>query len=501
MARKPNILLLFTDQQRWDTIHALGNPYIQTPFLDRLVAEGTSFTSAYTPSPVCVAARCSLVLSQWAHQTGCTANTPMPQDRASMMELLQGEGYQTHGVGKMHFVPDARKLWGFDSRVFSEEGGMRENDDFCDTLRSNGYDHVLDPNGVRSEWYYVPQPSQLPARLHHSTFIADRSIQFLQSRDRSRPFLLWSSFVKPHPPFESPVPWNRLYKPVEMPFPYMPRGYEDLQTYWNRVQNRYKYRDQGFDGNLVRLTKCAYYAAISFVDYNAGRILQALEDQGELDNTLVLFTSDHGELLGDYGSWGKRSMVDSAARVPLLVRYPERFAAGVRCEAPASLVDVAPTFLQAAGIKPGAQHSGVDLADLTAGPSEREAVLSQYSENQSGLYALIARECKYIYSAADRKEWLFRRAEGQPEEHSLAGNPAYEPVLRDLRSRLIARFRADGYEAPLEGEGWKSFPQPAISSTPDAAQLFQEGGRVDHLFPPGYDPRCKPQGGLPIKGV
>ncbi|MCE5216912.1 sulfatase-like hydrolase/transferase, partial [bacterium] len=212
MARKPNILLLFTDQQRWDTIHALGNPYIQTPFLDRLVAEGTSFTSAYTPSPVCVAARCSLVLSQWAHQTGCTANTPMPQDRTSMMELLQGEGYQTHGVGKMHFVPDARKLWGFDSRVFSEEGGMRENDDFCDTLRSNGYEYLLDPNGVRSEWYYVPQPSQLPARLHHSTFVADRSIQFLQGRDRSRPFLLWSSFVKPHPPFESPVPWNRLYK-------------------------------------------------------------------------------------------------------------------------------------------------------------------------------------------------------------------------------------------------------------------------------------------------
>ncbi|MCE5216563.1 sulfatase-like hydrolase/transferase, partial [bacterium] len=336
---------------------------------------------------------------------------------------------------------------------------------------------------------------------HHSTFVADRSIQFLQGRDRSRPFLLWSSFVKPHPPFESPVPWNRLYKPVEMPFPYMPREYEDLQTYWNRVQNRYKYRDQGFDGNLVRLTKCAYYAAISFVDYNAGRILQALEDQGELDNTLVLFTSDHGELLGDYGSWGKRSMVDSAARVPLLVRYPERFGAGLRCEAPASLVDVAPTFLQAAGIKPGGQHSGVDLADLAAGRSEREVVLSQYSENQTGLYALIGREYKYVYSAADRKEWLFRRAEGQPEEHSLAGNPAYEAVLKDLRSRLVARFRADGYEAPLEGEGWKSFPQPSISSTPDAAQLFQEGGRVDHLFPAGYEPRCKPQGGLPIKGV
>ena len=140
----------------------------------------------------------------------------------------------------------------------------------------------MDPNGVRSEWYYVPQPSQLPARLHHSTWVADRSLDFLQRRDPSRPFFLWSSFIKPHPPFESPIPWNRLYKPVEMPYPHMPPGYEHLLTFWNHLQNRYKYRDQGLDGNLVRLTRAAYYAAISFVDYNLGRILAQLRQSGQL---------------------------------------------------------------------------------------------------------------------------------------------------------------------------------------------------------------------------
>ncbi|MBU0607775.1 MAG: sulfatase-like hydrolase/transferase, partial [Armatimonadetes bacterium] len=325
MSTRPNILLLFTDQQRADTIGALGNPVIQTPALDSLVREGTSFTSAYTPSPVCIAARCSLLLSQWPHQTGCTANIPMPQERTSLMELLADAGYQTHCTGKMHFSPDSRKLWGYESRDYSEEG--MANDDFTAFLRSNGYDHIVDPQGVRSEYYYLPQPSQLPARLHNTTWVADRSLDFLQRRDTDRPFFLWSSFIKPHPPFEAPVPWNRLYKPTQMPMPFLPDGHEGLLTYWNRLQNRYKWRDRGMDLQLLRTMRAAYYACISLVDYNIGRILQYLRETNQLDNTLILFASDHGELLGDYGSYGKRTMLDPAARVPLLVRYPARFEA------------------------------------------------------------------------------------------------------------------------------------------------------------------------------
>jgi len=128
-------------------------------------------------------------------------------------------------------------------------------------------------------------------------------------------------------------------------------------------------------------------------------------------------------------------------------------------------------------------------------------VISQFNEEGLGLYGFIARDYKYVYSAPDGREWLFRRAEGQPEARNLAGNPAYESTLASMRSRLIASFRADGYEGPLEGDGWKAFPKREVPSTPDAWQLFQEGGPVDHLFPPGYEPRCTPGGGVPEKGI
>ncbi len=501
MPTRPNILLLFTDQQRFDTIAALGNPYIQTPALDSLVAEGTSFTSAYCPSPVCMASRCSLLLGQYAHQTGCTGNTPMPQERTSLMELLQGAGYQTCGIGKMHFGPDSHKLWGLESRVYSEEGGMRPQDDYCDFLRAEGFEHIVDCYGVRSEMYYIPQPSQVPERLHHTRWIGDRSLEFLAGRDRSRPFFLWTSFTKPHPPFESPVPWNRLYKPVEMPMPFLPPGWEDLLTFWNRLQNRYKYRDQGLDWNLIRLMRAQYYACISFVDHNVGRILGHLREEGALNNTLVLFTSDHGELLGDYGSFGKRSIWDSAARVPLVARYPEAFAPGEVCDEPASLVDVLPTCLAVAGLSHSPEHAGMDLGGLAAGDCERDGILCQYQDGGAGLYGLITREWKYVYSVADGKEWLLRRLPGRLDEGNLAGNTAYEALLTERRAALVNRFRADGYEDPLDGDGWKAFPRREVPDTPDAWQLFQEGGKVDDRFPPGYRPRCNGSGGLPVSGI
>ena len=286
MAKQPNIIFLMTDQQRFDTVGALGNPIIQTPGLNRIVREGTSFTSAYCPSPVCVAlslqfpAR-SVAARNWMHKQFANA----AGGRVSVMEMLNAAGYQTHGIGKMHFSPQGRKMWGFETRDYSEEGPGP--DDFTEFLRENGYDHIVAPHGERSEYYYIPQPSQLPARLHHTQWVGDKTLEFLSGRDTGRPFLCWSSFIKPHPPFESPVPWSRLYRSVEMPLPFLPADYEHLHTYWNRHQNRYKYRDQGRDMNLLRTMRAAYYAAISFIDYQVGRILDYLESENELDNTLI----------------------------------------------------------------------------------------------------------------------------------------------------------------------------------------------------------------------
>ena len=491
MSRGPNILLLFTDQQRFDTIGALGNPYIQTPELDRLTAEGVAFTSAYTPSPVCVSARCSLVTGRYAHNTGCTDNMAMPPGQVSLMEILQENGYQTHGTGKMHFTPDSHRLWGFDSRDYSEEGGMRTDDEYCRFLCDAGYDHIVDPLGVRSEWYYVPQPSQLPERLHKTRWVADRSLDFLRRRDTGRPFFLWSSFIKPHPPFESPVPWNRLYKSVDVPPPARPEGCSDVLTYWNRYQNCYKWRDQGEDLNLLRLIRAAYYACISYVDYNIGRILAYLRESGELDNTLVVFTSDHGECLGDYGCFGKRSVWDIAARIPLVVRFPDRFSAGERCDRVSGLTDILPTCLAAAGIAPPAYADGTDLAGLATGKNRRDYVLCHLSGEERGLYGLITDDYKYVYSAADEREWLLRRLPGETDGRCLARTRGYASVTDELRRTLVGRFAADGYTGALDGQGWRRFSRPKLPAGPDGGLLFQDGGDVSEQFPPGYTPRTR----------
>ncbi|MCD6360427.1 MAG: sulfatase-like hydrolase/transferase, partial [Armatimonadetes bacterium] len=291
-------------------------------------------------------------------------------------------------------------------------------------------------------------------------------------------------------------PWHRLYKPTDVPLPHLPADYETLQTYWNRRQNRYKYRDQGWDVNLIRTMRAAYYACISFVDYNAGRIIERLRQTGELDNTLIIWTADHGELLGDFGSFGKRSIFDAAARVPLIIRHPDRFPAGERCDDVCSLVDITPTILGSCGLDTISQHQGVDLADLRESGADRPGVLCQYSQGASGLYGLINDEFKYVYSAADDQEWLFRRRGTEPEERSLAENQAYWATTAEMRRQLTGWLRRDGYTDVLDEDGWRVYPpeqRPTVDPNPDHGLLYQEARDVSGDFPPGYAPISLPQ--------
>jgi arylsulfatase A-like enzyme len=353
-----------------------------------------------------------------------------------------------------------------------------EPDDFRTFLDHNGFGHVHDIHGVRSEYYYLPQPSQLPASLHNTAWVADRSIDFLKRRDPKRPFFLWASFIKPHPPFENPVPWNKLYRAAEMPAPFRPDGFERLLTYWNRFQNRYKYRDAGCDLNLLRTMRAAYYGCISFIDYHIGRILSALGS--ELDHTLIVFTSDHGELLGDYGSFGKRSMLDAASRVPLLVRWVGRnrsggFAGGQRCATPTSLLDLWPTFLTAAGISEAHIHpEGEDLRQIANAPEQARLVYSQFSHGGHGLYLVTDGRWKYTYSAADEQEWLFDVQVDPGETHSLAENPAFAVQTRVMRQALLKRFQTAGYVEAVEAGAWRTYGKTSLPDDPDWGLLFQD---------------------------
>ncbi len=490
----PNILLIFTDQQRGDTIHAAGNPVIKTPHLDRLVREGVHFRSAYTPSPVCVSARCSLIHGQYPHNTGCFDNGfRMPQDRPTFMQLFTEAGYRTHGIGKMHFNPDPRGLRGFQAREYQEEmGGQIKQNDYLEFLHANGFEHVYDPMGQRGEMYYIPQPAQMPARFHATNWVGDRATDFIRDVGSSPPFLLFTSFIHPHPPFSPPTPWNKLYRGALMPLPKRPEDYETLHTYANRHQNRYKYRDNGIDNNLLRVMRAYYYACISFIDFQVGRILQALEDTDQLDNTLILYTSDHGEFLGDYNCFGKRSMLDASARIPMIVRFPERFTSGQVCEIPTSLVDVMPTFLNAAGIDAATcDLDGIDLAEIAAGENNGayrdRLVYSEYQRDALGVYMAVNRQWKYFYSSPDRREFLFDRRTDPDETRNRAGLSLCHHNLQQMRTGLHEYYRREGFTDPLEDDRWKLYPQPALPVNPDAGLLIQDARwAAPYQAIPGY---------------
>ncbi|MFI5697457.1 sulfatase [Kribbella sp. NPDC051586] len=428
---RPNIWLILCDQLRADALACYGNSIVETPAIDELAADGTLFTSAYTPSPVCVPARACLITGRDPHVNECYDNgSPMP-DGPTLMSELTAAGYRTHGVGKMHFTPDGDALRGFQSRDSEEEFGTPESDDYLAWVKDHGFGHVEYPHGLRDEMYYVPQLSQLPAELHPTTWVANRSIDFLA--DQAEPFFLWSSFIAPHPPFTPPAPWHQRYPASLMPDPHLPLSGDGLLTAYNRLQNRYKYRDGGRDRRLWQLIRSYYYASVTYVDHQIGRVVDELKRLGQFDNTVIVLTADHGEFLGDYGCFGKRSFLDAAARVPMICRGPGFESA--RIDTPVSLVDVLPTALTTAGVTTPATD-GVPLQDAQAD----RVVFGQFQQEELGLYAVITDEWKYIWSAPDGKEYLVDRRRDRAETVNHAYNVRLREVLLELRGQAAKHF-------------------------------------------------------------
>ncbi|MDZ8201679.1 sulfatase-like hydrolase/transferase [Microbacterium sp. SSW1-59] len=479
---QPNIVILFADQLRADALGCYGNRMTDTPACDSLAASGTRYDAAYTPSPVCVPARSAFITGLEPQHGECFDNE-MPMSQATtFMDELTTAGYRTHGVGKMHFTPDGASLRGFQTRDTGEEFGTPETDDYLDFVASRGFDHVEHPHGLRDEMYYVPQLSPVPEELHHSHWVADRSIAFLDQHDQNRPFLLWSSFIAPHPPFAPPSPWHRRFEPSAMPDPFIPQGSDGLLTVFNRLQNRYKYRDGGTDRRLEQLRSAYYFASVSYLDSQIARILRALDDVGCRENTVILLSADHGEFLGDYGAYGKRSFLDVAARVPLIINGPG-FSEEVRNE-PVSLIDVRPTLLELAGI----DYEERDGAALVPQPPAQRAIYGQFQDGELGLYAVITHEWKYIWSAFDRAEFLIDRIRDPRETRNLAFNPRRREVVEDMRARARAHFDdlTDTDFAALSANG----PLPlgerpsedllralrALERDPEASTLVVRGG-------------------------
>jgi arylsulfatase len=499
---------LMADQHRADAVgaaRAAGEEAplaLRTPNLDRLCRQGVRFARAYTESPVCVSARTTLLTGRLPHRSGVFDNGyRLGPGLPTLPALLGARGYHGQAVGKMHFFP-VRERHGLDRLWLSEEiPASPAEDEFLAELIAAGWGHVEEPHGVRHEMYYLPQVSQLPERHHTTAWTGRKTVEYLEEHVRERrgqPFFCWTSFIKPHPPFDPPVPWHTLYRPTDLPLGLPVRRADEVgrHTYYHRTQNRFKWTDAQPDANLLRTMRAYYSAAVSFVDHWVGQILDALERLDLRRDTLVLYVADHGEYLGDHFAYGKRGFHDPACRIPFVVSWPRVLPEGEVRHQLVGLADVLPTCLAAAdGFAVGGPADGpagpagsggpdgsgvgrpgvdgrevLSLARDGAAPG-REVVIGQLAERERGLYAVIEREWKYVYSAPDDREYLLFRGEGEGracDENECAdhaGEPGHRGTLERLRAALVERFERDGYADPLDPRdpaGLRRYPSPGV---------------------------------------
>lgn len=437
MNEKPNILILFTDQQRFDTINAAGFPHMKTPNMNRLVQEGCLFLNAYTPNPVCVPARHNLMTGLPARFHGYAANYGHSLDHRIpvLPRILSNHGYETRAIGKMHFQP-FRRHSGFDKMELMEEiPRWREQDEYAMYLKSVGLGHIQNIHGVRNLLYMVPQRSLIPEEHHGSTWVGDRSAAFIRNNKGRHPFFLWSSWIAPHPPFDVPDTFADLYNDVDIPKPHI------SESEISERAQRTKWSADLPDSEYLTRMRQLYYSAISLVDKNVGKILDALEETGQVDHTIIIFTSDHGEMLGDYGCFQKGLPYDSCSHIPFIIRYPHKFKPGTVDKRFVDLNDILPTILSLSGIEyPGPYKlPGGSLGD-NKDAKGREFQYMEFGEENRRWVSMRDRKYKYNYYYEGGYEELFDTEHDPYETSNLllsdAGNEI-AAIKNYLKEKLI----------------------------------------------------------------
>jgi len=486
MTTQPNILLITSDQQHWNTLGCI-NPAIQTPALDRLAAAGTRFTRAYCNSPVCSPSRATIITGLYPAWHGCwTIGVKLPEDVPTVGDLFQAHGYDTTLVGKAHFQPldtcagsvslesqpTLRDLdfwrhfhgpwYGFEhievARNHTDEPWAGQH--YAIWMEENGLPNWLD---YFQEWPRDPDKPrrehswELPPEYHYSVWTAERTIANMErSVADGKPFFLWSSFHDPHPSYLAPEPWASMYDPADMqPGRLLPGELEPMPPHFQKTQEKdpdfsayreTEFANHGFHSHLIdeeklRQNMAVYYGMTSLMDQQIGRILDAVDRLGIAENTLVVFTTDHGHFLGQHGLIAKGAFhYEDLIRLPFIVRYPGQVAAGAVSDTLQSLVDLAPTILQAAGIDAPGLMQGVSQLDVWRGAAERarEHVIVENRHQPSAVHLRTFVNERYkltIYRNHNYGE-LFDLLDDPDERRNRWDDPAWGTV----KARLLHAF-------------------------------------------------------------
>ncbi|MCC6178422.1 MAG: sulfatase-like hydrolase/transferase [Chloroflexi bacterium] len=462
--RRPHVVIVMTDQQKATAIDLYGGP-VRTPQLRRLAASGLLYEHAFTPHPLCVPARVSMWTGRYPHSTGARTNeTPMPRAEIHLAALLHEAGYTLGHFGKNHcFTPDD-----FDRyfrRVFQANHGDLFGDGITDVYTGpptwpTRIDGIPRPVGhVRAE----------PPEASATYRVTEEAIRFLEeegSAPDDHPLALWISIPDPHTPLQTPEPYASRYRPEDVPTP--PWAANEWAS--KPARQQIYARLLGYDDlreDDVRLAASLYYGMIDFIDERIGAVLDTLERLGMREDTIVIFTADHGDYLGEHHLLGKsNAFYDCLMRIPMIVSWPSHLPAGERRPELVSLVDVMPTILRllALPIPDGVQ--GRVLPGVTDAPAGRDAVFGEYGaggppvsmadaerlyppgtigprppllrEREGEGHAKMVRthRWKYTYDTTDRDE-LYDLEADPWELTNLAGDARYAETVAELRLRLL----------------------------------------------------------------
>lgn len=448
LEKRPNILFITTDYQSGMDGPSLGSPFLDMPALDRLCQEGMVFSRHYSNAPICMPARYTWISGRYPHYHGAWDNVGhwLPDGTPVLMELLQQAGYQTVGVGKMHFTPWNRQA-GFDRWISADRKGNNRSD----VERQDDYAKFLAQHGM-TRWDYLKLQSEgeifgvydwpFDDNLHIDRFVGDQARGVIERREVGEPFFMWISFNGPHNPWDPPAQFSAPYKKMDLPLGHTFPG--ELETkpadhtrlkynYTPQVTRLIDRRPEDRD-KIIHRIRAGHYGNLTFIDRQLESILEALDDTGLMDETVIIYSSDHGAHLGDHDLIHKGTHYESSARVPFVVRYPGRIKPQVT-RAFSSQVDLMPTILELAGIPAPPTLEGKSLVPVLFGREEK--LQDEVFIEVRGTTSIVTDRWKMGINPQDQDGDLYDMEKDPHELDNLFGKPQVAEIQAQLIKRIV----------------------------------------------------------------
>lgn len=468
---KPNILLIVTDHWTASLLGCAGHPAIHTPVLNQIAKNGVRYTNAYSEHPVCIPARRTLMTGTTAKKHGdrtFQAKLEMPPDLPTMAQTFRDAGYQAYGVGKTHTYPQRDRL-GFDDIQLDDEGRTHHGvtDDYEIFLGDKGYlgrqfGHGMSNNGYHAAAWHLPEEA------HATTWATDTMARIIRRRDPKRPAFWYLGYRHPHPPLVPPQRLLDFYADIELDEP-VHGGWlntKDLPLMLQGVLKRYDYT-----ARESALARRAFYALCTQIDQQIGSLIGTIREEGLLDNTIIMFTSDHGEMLGNHGIWAKQTYYEGSANIPMLLMGTKdcpRTGSGRVDDRLVALQDVMPTLLDLAGIGCPETVEGRSMV----GTDQRDMLYGEFGEEELSSRMVHDGRHKLIYYPAGNHRQLFDLETDPNELTDVAGDPTYADPLNALTARLIdelygsdLEWIADGQLVGLPNRDYRPAPNRGLGLT------------------------------------